>query len=696
MTIMLSGSLVCGSCLAFASDDGGSSASRGNVWNSMWQSMSEVSVGTEDQDYDQEDSAQQEEPQVHDGLWGNILNSSWAGEGAENSDQESGSLLSGESDSGESTDGQEGGSDSLLSGEPDSGESFDGQESGSDSLLSGESDSGETSDDQAPASEDHEGDSDGQESTSGILGMNTDSAEAGGEGQGTGSGAQSATIMIYMNGSNLESRYGSATDDIAEMLRAGCGSNVNVIIETLGTKRWHNYDIASDTAQRWRVNGSELELVQDHLGQLDTTAEETLSDFIGWSAANYPADRYILLMWDHGGGAVYGYGYDEWQSQEASLTLDEIRGALEQHSDVHFDFIGMDACLMSSLEVCMVLTPYCDYSVLSEDFESGIGWYYTDWMKKLEADPGIGTVELGKVIVDTMLAANQADHINGDETTLAVIDESRVEELFQAWVNFAYANEDVLLGKNYSTERHSKGRVLPLAVSALRYDGGSSDAYTDDYDFSDYYVTDIMAVASNTGGEGTEELETALSGAVAYMDSSSAETLTGIGVTLPYGDSYFYEEMQRIFSNCALDADYIEWLQKFVYADGSGNFYDYNEWYENWGGWSSFYAQLQESSSENAAGGWVSESTGNGPHIVEDSSDGSGQPDQISPDGSSSCSQDSDEDYYEDNPGSYEEPHSSGGGWYESLYECYGDEYEPYDVWYNSWFSEWKNAVGKD
>lgn len=627
MTIIISGSLVCSSCLAFASDD--------------------------------EDSAQQAKLQGQDGLWGSILNFSSAGEGEENTDQES----------------------------------------GRDSLLSGSSDSGESTADQDPASEDNETYSDGQESASGILGLNAAGSEAGGGSQETGSGARSATIMVYMNGSNLESRYGSATDDISEMLRAGCGSNVNVIIETLGTKKWHDYDISSDTAQRWRVNGNELELVQDNLGQLDTTAEETLTDFIGWSAANYPADRYILLMWDHGGGAVYGYGYDEWQSEEASLTLDEIRGALDQNADVHFDFIGMDACLMSSLEVCMVLTPYCDYSVLSEDFESGIGWYYTDWMKKLETNPGIGTVELGKVIVDTMLAANQADHINGDETTLAVIDESRVEELFQAWVNFAYANEDVLLGQNYSTKRHSKGRVLPLAASALRYDGGFSDNYTGDYDFSDYYVTDIMAVASNTGGEGTEELETALSGAVAYMDSSSAETLTGIGVTLPYGDAYFYEELQRIFSNCALDHDYIQWLQKFVYADGSGNFYDYNEWYANWGGWSNFYAQMQGNSSESDTGGWVSESTGNGPHIVEDGSGGSGEPDQISPDGGSSYSQNSDEDQYEDDQ--YEddhsdEPHSDGGGWYESLYECYGEERESYDEWYDSWYSEWKNAVGED
>ncbi len=480
-------------------------------------------------------------------------------------------------------------------------------------------------------------------------------------------GAQSATVMIYMNGSDLESQDGAATADISEMLRAGCGENVNVVIETLGTRKWQGYGISGDTAQRWRVNGSELELVQDNLGQLDSTVEGTLSDFISWAATDYPADRYILLFWDHGGGAVYGYGYDEWQSESDALTMDEIRNVLQEHQDTHFDFIGMDACLMSSLEVCLILAPYCNYSVLSEDFESGIGWYYTDWLKALEENPGISCVELGKVIVDTMLAANKADKQGGGDATLAVIDESHIESLFQAWINFAYANESLLLGNNYSTKRRSKGRVLPsLAnVSApqdrlLRYDGGYFYE-EDDIDVSEYYVTDIMAVAANSSGEGAAELETAVSNAIAYMDSSSSESLTGIGVTLPYGDSVFYSELQKIFTNCALDSDYIIWLQKFVSAQGSGSFYDYGSWYENWEGWSGWYSQMQ-----NAAQGGSGQA-GSGP----------------------------DDGYYEDDPdggGYYDDSGYNDEGYFESLYNCYGASSEPYDEWYDEWYSGWEEC----
>ena len=51
-----------------------------------------------------------------------------------------------------------------------------------------------------------------------------------------GTSAKSATVMIYMNGSDLESEAGEASADISEMLASGIGENVNVIIQTMGTK----------------------------------------------------------------------------------------------------------------------------------------------------------------------------------------------------------------------------------------------------------------------------------------------------------------------------------------------------------------------------------------------------------------------------------------------------------------------------
>ena len=383
--------------------------------------------------------------------------------------------------------------------------------------------------------------------------------------------AEEVTVLVYMNGSDLESNSGAATDDITEMLRASYHENVNVLLETIGTKSWSSrYGIASNRTQRYRVLEDEIELVDDSLGQEDCTDAESLAEFIRWGAEQYPAQRYILILWGHGAGPVYGFGYDEHQGEEEALTIDEMQTAVRQ-GGVYFDFIGMDCCIMSCMELCCALYDYCDYMILSEDFESGLGWEYTGWIDALSADPAIETQELGRIVIDDMVEANEKSRY-GDSSTLALIDESYMKLLYTTWVDFAYANEEALLGANYSTKVERKGR------------------YYDDYSMDDYYVTDIMAVAQNISAQETAALQSAVDQAVVYYRCTEDESgLTGISVTLPYGDSYFYDSLREIFLSCGINRDYVEWLGKFVDAAGNSEYYDYDDWYEEkWSGWDDY------------------------------------------------------------------------------------------------------------
>lgn len=467
--------------------------------------------------------------------------------------------------------------------------------------------------------------------------------------------AQSATVLVYLNGSDLESEAGEATTDIAEMLKSGIGQKANVVIETLGTRRWQDFGIASDHAQRHVVKNGKLELVDDSLGQLDTTDPSTLSDFIRWGVENYPADRYMLILWDHGAGPVYGFGVDEFQKEEyAALTLDEMKRALDENPGVHFDMIGMDCCIMSSVETCYALAPYCDYTVLSEDFEPGVGWSYARWMSMLEDNPSVSMAELGKVIVDDMVSATAADPANGD-ATLALIDESAVPALYEAWIEFAYANEDALLKNNYSQEIEWRGRPSMSQVQqqgpgagsvagqgegghgpggqGLEATGGygwggeggadttAPDGYDPDYQgfddvdayqqfeewfgqdgwgsfpedlgdlsglwdywdsdmsyvtMTDYYVTDIREVASTVDSSEATALKAAMDQAIVHFGKTSGEEgMGGIGVTLPYGDPEFYDQLVQVFTAAGFDKDYIDWLGAFVNAEGVDNRYDF-------------------------------------------------------------------------------------------------------------------------
>ena len=401
-----------------------------------------------------------------------------------------------------------------------------------------------------------------------------------------GDGTDTVTVLVYMNGSDLESEGSAATEDLCEMLAANISPQVNVLVETAGTKSWSKrLGIASDHTQRYKVESGQLVLVDDSLGQLDCTAPDTLADFITWGAAHYPANRYILIFWDHGAGPVYGFGYDEHQAEESVLTIDEMQAAIRQ-SGVYFDIIGMDCCIMSSLELCCAMYNYCDYMVLSEDFESGYGWSYTGWLNALSTNTSISSEELGKIIVDDMIADNEKN--DEGSSTLALIDESYMKVLYTAWVDFAYANERALLGENYSMHVKGGRRAHPI----LQQKGLFDLLFDDDgnYAMSDYYITDIMAVAQNIESKETEALSSAVNLAVSYFNCTEDEVgMTGLSVTLPYGDAEFYDTLCPVFTGAGIDADYVTWLGKFVDADGFNDYYDYETWYEDdWDGWDEY------------------------------------------------------------------------------------------------------------
>ena len=401
-----------------------------------------------------------------------------------------------------------------------------------------------------------------------------------------GNGEDTVTILVYMNGSDLESDDGSATADLAEMIGAGSSSKVNLLVETLGTKKWQKkYGISSKETQIHKVDKNGLTLVRDGMGQLDCTKAETLADFIKWGTTNYPADRYILLFWNHGGGPVYGFGVDQYQDEYESLTIDEMQKALAA-SGVYFDFIGMDCCIMSSLELCCALYDYCDYLILSEDFEPGIGWSYTPWLKKLYSDTSIPTTQLGKVIVDSMVGANTSGGYE-DDSILALLDVGCTKLLYTAWTDFAYANEDALLGTNYSRPVTPRGKAMKKGFFSDWFDLLG----TDDYSLSEYYITDILEVAGSIESDESNALKAALDQTIIYLNSSGdSENLTGISVSLPYGDRDFYNSLKTIYKNSGIDADYIAWLEKFTTADGYSDFYDYDNWDDDWSGWDSYDA----------------------------------------------------------------------------------------------------------
>ncbi|MGN0679423.1 MAG: clostripain-related cysteine peptidase, partial [Oscillospiraceae bacterium] len=190
-----------------------------------------------------------------------------------------------------------------------------------------------------------------------------------------GSNRDTVTIMVYMCGTDLESKHGMASADMEEMRAASSafGDNFNVIVYTGGCSGWKN-GVSSSVNQIYKVKNGKIQCLSDNAGRGAMTDPNTLSSFIQFCAEHFPANRNELILWDHGGGSVSGYGYDEKNKSSGSMSLAGIDKALKS-AKVKFDFIGFDACLMATAENALMLDEHADYLIASEETEPGIGWY---------------------------------------------------------------------------------------------------------------------------------------------------------------------------------------------------------------------------------------------------------------------------------------------------------------------------------
>ena len=324
------------------------------------------------------------------------------------------------------------------------------------------------------------------------------------------------TLMIYMIGSDLESEDGSASKDIDEILAADT-SGINITLQTGGTKTWHNPYIKSGATQRHVIQNGKISLMED-MGNTSMVEPDTLSEFIKWSAKCYPADRNILVFWNHGGGSMLGFGVDEYHEDEM-LELSEIGKALDE-SGVKFDIVGFDACLMGTLETAYMLEPYADYLVASEETEPGTGWFYTNWVSSLSGNTVIDSVELGKIIVDDYIEG--PDSSFWDTNTLSVTDLSEIPYTYQTLSKYM----------NNSAEN----------INELY--GSISNARANAKDFGDggFEQIDILSYVTRLDGiEGKQDVIDAVSSAVKYSNSSTYGA-NGLAMYFPYIGPEYYEE----------------------------------------------------------------------------------------------------------------------------------------------------------
>jgi hypothetical protein len=248
------------------------------------------------------------------------------------------------------------------------------------------------------------------------------------------------TFMVYVAGYNSLTSF--AGKDITEMRKVGSGEElkITVFVKRLEQQAAHRIVIGKDGKNEQRENlGSEV----------DSGSPQTLVDFVRWSKAKAPADRYALIIWNHGSGWD-PLDFDELYSHvksagvsareldaragsqlgrslfrptiETALTrpnarlraiasddgtghsLDtiELGNVLKETHAIlgrPLDLLGMDACLMSCLEVAYQAEKDVRAVVSSEELEPGDGWPYEKILADLRSNPTQDGAGLGRVVV---------------------------------------------------------------------------------------------------------------------------------------------------------------------------------------------------------------------------------------------------------------------------------------------------------
>ena len=389
-------------------------------------------------------------------------------------------------------------------------------------------------------------------SNTGKLNKSVDSLARDKRTQIKGSGKDEVTIMVYMCGTDLESRSGMGTSDLQEMLAADLGDNVNLIVYTGGCNKWKNNVVSSSVNQIYQIKDGQMKLLKKDAGKASMTNPDTLTEFIKYCDTNFPANRNQLIFWDHGGGSISGYGYDEKNKASGSMDLAEINQAL-LNAGVTFDFIGFDACLMATLETALMLSPYADYLIASEETEPGVGWYYTDWLTALGKNTSMSTLDIGKNIVDDFVDTC-ASKCRGQKTTLSVVDLAELEMTVPTELKaFAKSASELIKDDEYKVVSDARYNTREFAASTA------------------IDQVDLVHLASNLGTDEGEELAQALLSAVKYNRTSSNMTNAyGLSIYFPYKKASSVDTVVDTYEAIGMDAEYARCIQEFASLEVGG------------------------------------------------------------------------------------------------------------------------------
>ena len=359
------------------------------------------------------------------------------------------------------------------------------------------------------------------------------------------------TVMIYMAADNDLEPY--AISDFLELSSVGSSSSVNILVQ-LDRGGWDlSYGWWTIT-HRFRITKGMTPTPDKAIAdwgdgkggrEVNMGDPASLRDFVEWAMRSYPADNYLLVIWNHGQGwkakneePTKAVCYD-YTSADA-LYAYELREAL---NGKRLSIVAMDACLMGTIEVMTELIDIADYFVASEEVVPGYGFPYDSIMNALLYNPSMTPRELCRIIVERYRDYYQNSPL---AVTLSAIDMSKLLNVLNTLNDLI---EEISLKECWSS-------VKEIRSQALAFSGGYQ------IDLANF----VRLLSQNVNLSKAADLLSAIESAVfSEYHSPSLSGASGISIYFPSGREYnpFYSDTRR---NFLLYSDWDSFLKSYLKA----------------------------------------------------------------------------------------------------------------------------------
>lgn len=341
------------------------------------------------------------------------------------------------------------------------------------------------------------------------------------------------TVLVFINASN--NLYPYALQNMNQMERVASNPNVRFVVQWKqvqgvggnttplfsGTRRYLvRPDLTSD------INS----LVRQDLGTgVDMGDWRELRKFVQWGKAAYPADRYALVLWNHGSGWAPGkFSPSAISFDDETNNVIDIWELTQALGTERFDLIASDACNMSMLEMAQEVATNTDFVIGSEEETPAPGYPYHRVFKPFVDNPDATTRSLTEGFVSEFMSFYVGSAYDRLPLCQSVIETSKLPDLTTAL--------NALSGQLLSQSATIAPSVATVRSNVRRYSSVIGDhQFYDLWALADELGTVVPGLATQTAA-----VKSAVLAAVPFNQQNATAATLGFkskGIAIEFGRS---------------------------------------------------------------------------------------------------------------------------------------------------------------